>query len=408
MATSARSRQANRRKSPLHLADLDTPALLLDRARLDRNLERMRTHLARFPGVRLRPHLKTAKSIDVARLVTAGPITVSTLKEAEMFAEAGYSDMLYAVGLSPAKLPRVARLADRGVAMTLILDNIAAATAVADFVRAQDARLGVLIEIDADGKRGGLTPTDPAVVEVGHILSAAGVLRGVMTHCGGSYAARSDDALRACAAQERGSVTAAAAMLRNARLDCPVVSLGSTPTVLFATDLAGVTAAGAGGKGGGRTPPDRGVGGVGHIRSAGGVRRGVMTHCGGSYAARSDDALRACAAQERGSVTAAAAMLRNARLDCPVVSLGSTPTVLFATDLAGVTEVRAGVYMFQDLVMAGIGVCPIDDIALSVLVTVIGHRPAQGHVIVDGGWMAMRSEEHTSELQSLMRISYAV
>src|SRR3546814_6500216 len=93
MATSARSRQANRRKSPLHLADLDTPALLLDRARLDRNLERMRPHLARFPGVRLRPHLKTAKSIDVARLVTAGPITVSTLQEAEMFAEAGYSGM---------------------------------------------------------------------------------------------------------------------------------------------------------------------------------------------------------------------------------------------------------------------------------------------------------------------------
>src|SRR3546814_1764959 len=114
------------------------------------------------------------------------------------------------------------------------------------FVRAQDARLGVLIEIDADGKRGGLTPTDPAVVEVGHILSAAGVLRGVMTHCGGSYAARSDDALRACAAQERGSVTPAAAMLRNARLDCPVVSLGSTPTVLLATDLAGVTEARAG------------------------------------------------------------------------------------------------------------------------------------------------------------------
>src|SRR3546814_14229662 len=130
----------------------------------------MRTHLARFPGVRLRPHLKTAKSIDVARLVTAGPITVSTLKEAEMFAEAGYSDMLYAVGLSPAKLPRVARLADRGVAMTLILDNIAAATAVADFVRAQDARLGVLIEIDADGTRGGLTPPDPAVVDGGPIL----------------------------------------------------------------------------------------------------------------------------------------------------------------------------------------------------------------------------------------------
>src|SRR3546814_13697536 len=58
---------------------------------------------------------------------------------------------------------------------------------------------------------------------------------------------------------------------------------------------------------------------------------------------------------------------------------------------------RAGVYMFQDLVMAGIGVCPIDDIALSVLVTVIGHRPAQGHVIVDGGWMAMSRDRGTQD-----------
>src|SRR3546814_16607974 len=92
-----------RGKSPFHLAYLETHALLLHRGRLDRNHERMRTHRARVPGVRLRPHLKTAKSIDVARLGTAGPITVSTLKEAERFAEAGYSDMLYAVGLSPAK-----------------------------------------------------------------------------------------------------------------------------------------------------------------------------------------------------------------------------------------------------------------------------------------------------------------
>jgi threo-3-hydroxy-D-aspartate ammonia-lyase len=54
-----------------------------------------------------------------------------------------------------------------------------------------------------------------------------------------------------------------------------------------------------------------------------------------------------------------------------------------------VTEVRAGVYVFHDLVMHGVGVCGLDEIALSVLATVIGHRPDKGWVLVDAGWMAM-------------------
>jgi D-serine deaminase-like pyridoxal phosphate-dependent protein len=71
---------------------------------------------------------------------------------------------------------------------------------------------------------------------------------------------------------------------------------------------------------------------------------------------------------------AAAERLRAAGIEAPVVSVGSTPTALFAEQLDGVTEVRAGVFVFFDLVMAGIGVCAVDDIALSVLGTVIGHR----------------------------------
>ncbi|MGK6320334.1 alanine racemase [Sphingomonas sp. DT-204] len=280
-------------------AELETPTLLLDRERLDHNLARMRRHLARFPHVRLRPHLKTAKSVEVARLATDGPITVSTLKEAEVFADAGYSDILYAVGLSPDKLPRVARLGARGVAMTVILDNLPAAQAAAGFARSEGAGFKVLIEIDTDGHRGGLRPGDPAIVEVGRALAGAGLLAGVLTHCGGSYAARSEEALRAFAAQERDGVVAAAAMLREAGLPCPVASVGSTPTALFAEDLAGVT------------------------------------------------------------------------------------------------EVRAGVYVFQDLVMAGIGVCAIDEIAISVLATVIGHQSDRGHVIVDAGWMAMSRDRGT-------------
>src|SRR5262245_13807751 len=90
------------------LARLPTPGLLLDQQRMDRNIARLKQHLHRL-GVGLRPHLKTSKSIDIAhRLMAtpAGPATVSTLKEAEEFAAAGVRDILYAVGIAPAKLDR--------------------------------------------------------------------------------------------------------------------------------------------------------------------------------------------------------------------------------------------------------------------------------------------------------------
>lgn len=83
-----------------------------------------------------------------------------------------------------------------------------------------------------------------------------------------------------------------------------------------------------------------------------------------------------------------------------MVSVGSTPTALFAQDLAGVTEVRAGVFMFQDLVMAGIGVCTPDDLALSVLTTVIGHQADKNWIITDAGWMAL-SRDRGTERQAI-------
>lgn len=129
----------------------------------------------------------------------------------------------------------------------------------------------------------------------------------------------------------------------------------------------------------------------------GGRLRGVLTHAGASYGAVGDDALRRCAEVERASVVQAATLLREAGFACPVVSVGSTPTAHFAEALDGVTEVRAGVFVFFDLVMAGIGVCGIDDIALSVLATVIGHQPEKGWILVDAGWMAMSRDRGTAK-----------
>ncbi len=114
---------------------------------------------------------------------------------------------------------------------------------------------------------------------------------------------------------------------------------------------------------------------------------GVMTHAGGSYACRTAEERESFAEQERSRCVAAAETLRKAGFACPTVSVGSTPTALAAKNLEGVTEVRAGVYIFFDLVIAGIGSCSRDEIAISVLGTVIGHQREAGWIITDTGWM---------------------
>jgi D-serine deaminase-like pyridoxal phosphate-dependent protein len=124
---------------------------------------------------------------------------------------------------------------------------------------------------------------------------------------------------------------------------------------------------------------------------------GVMAHAGSSYDCDTPEALRAMAEQERRGTVRAAERLRGAQLPCPVVSVGSTPTALSAATLDGVTEVRAGVYVFFDLVMLNVGVCRLDDIALSVLTTVIGHQEEKGWAIVDAGWMAMSRDRGTQK-----------
>ena len=124
--------------------------------------------------------------------------------------------------------------------------------------------------------------------------------------------------------------------------------------------------------------------------------RGVLTHAGESYFADTPEALEAAAKNERAVAVTAANALQTKGLPCPVVSVGSTPTAYAAVDLTGVTEVRAGNYMFFDLVMAGIGVCDIDNLAISVVVTVIGHRASKGCIITDGGWTATSCDRGTA------------
>jgi D-serine deaminase-like pyridoxal phosphate-dependent protein len=131
------------------------------------------------------------------------------------------------------------------------------------------------------------------------------------------------------------------------------------------------------------------------LRDGGMAIGGVLAHAGSSYDCDAPDALQRLAEQERRGAVLAAERLREAGFSCPVVSVGSTPTALSARQLDGVTEVRAGVYVFFDLVMHNVGVCDATDLALSVLTTVIGHQEEKGWAIVDAGWMAMSRDRGT-------------
>lgn len=288
------------------LQELETPVLVLDRLRMERNIARLRDKLAPS-GVTLRPHVKTNKSADVTAQIGApgSPITVSTLKEADYFLGHGWTDILYAVGIVPSKLPHVERLIRRGARMTLLLDNIEAAVAVSAFCGERGLDVPVLIEIDTDGHRSGVKPDDALLLDIASALAGT---------------------------EGRGAWVA-----------------------------------------------------------------GVLTHAGDSYNCRSADAIALLAEQERAGAVHAARRLRAAGHAAPVVSVGSTPTAHFWRSLDGVTEVRAGVFVFFDLVMAGIGVCDIPDIALSVLCTVIGHQRDKGWLITDAGWMAMSRDRGTAK-----------
>jgi D-serine deaminase-like pyridoxal phosphate-dependent protein len=232
------------------LDTLQTPCLLLDEGRLRANVARMKKHLAGL-GVAFRPHLKTAKSLDVARIAMTspeGPAMVSTLREAEYFAEGGVRDMVYGVGIAPGKLARVSAIRARGVDLAVILDSIEQAEAVAAHVRDTGDRVPVLIEVDADGHRSGIAPSDAAtLVGIGrHLTEGGAVLRGVLLHAGDSYSLNDPAALATAAENERAAAVKAAESLRSAGLPCPVVSVGSTPTARFARDLTGVTEVRAG------------------------------------------------------------------------------------------------------------------------------------------------------------------
>ena len=280
--------------------DLKTPCLLLDVSRVRANAERM-TAKASALGVRLRPHIKTHKCIEVARIQTAGQsgaVTVSTLAEAKAFAANGFDDITYAVPIEPGKFGEVVEIVRSGVKLNVITDDIATPALLNEAAKNGGVTISAFMEVDCGDHRSGVPSRSQAAELIPQAISDASSLA-------------------------------------------------------FA---------------------------------------GILTHGGHSYDVPDLDGVKAVARQERDVMIELADRLRSQSIDVPVVSIGSTPTIVHADDLSGIDEVRPGNYIFFDAFQATIGSCSFDDCALTVLAAVVHRSYEQKKIIIDGGAIALSKD----------------
>jgi D-serine deaminase-like pyridoxal phosphate-dependent protein len=222
------------------MRELKTPSLVLDLTRVERNAKRM-SEKALATDVRLRPHIKTHKCIEVARIQTAGhdgAITVSTLAEARAFAKHEFTDITYAVPIERGKFDDAIEILNSGVKLNLLTDD-------AETVKALDAtgaKFDVFLKIDCGTHRVGVEPNAEQALTIPRLIADSSNLRfaGILTHAGHSYDVDSREAIRRVANHERDVMVSLSGVLRADGIGVPTVSVGSTPTMSTIDDLTGV------------------------------------------------------------------------------------------------------------------------------------------------------------------------
>lgn len=119
---------------------------------------------------------------------------------------------------------------------------------------------------------------------------------------------------------------------------------------------------------------------------------GIMNY-GNAYGTSDPEEQAAIGRREGEDAVAIAKQMRARGLRADVVTVGSTPTARHAVKVPGVTEVRAGVYAFQDLKQVSLGPATLDDCALTVMATVVSHARPDRYVL-DAGIKALAGEDY--------------
>jgi D-serine deaminase-like pyridoxal phosphate-dependent protein len=240
---------------PVQLCDprLDTPAMLVDLDVAEANITSMAA-FARRAGLRLRPHVKTHKSLAMARRqLDAGAVglCVATVSEAEVFAGAaavgeaaagtGIADLTLAYPVVGArKLTRLAEVC-RAVPATLVADSAAVIDGYAEVARVAGRTMPVLVEVDTGMRRAGALPN--AVPELaGQVSKSAGLeFAGILTHAGHAHDAVGQLGIEQVARREAAVMGDVRADLEQAGYEVRVVSAGSSLTARYLTAADGIT-----------------------------------------------------------------------------------------------------------------------------------------------------------------------
>jgi len=226
---------------------LETPRVLVDCLRLEANIARAAV-IAREAGVNLRPHIKTHKSVDIARMqlaAGASGVTASRADEAIVFLQAGIPSVTSAYPIvEAAKLDRLLLAArTAGAKLRCLADSDAGVTALHKAGERAGAPVSVFLKIDVGLHRCGVEVDDPALPRLAARIHGSPYLefKGLLSHAGQAYAAASASEVRAIARTEASLMRRAKALLEGRGIPVPEVSVGSTPTVLASDDYDGIT-----------------------------------------------------------------------------------------------------------------------------------------------------------------------
>jgi D-serine deaminase-like pyridoxal phosphate-dependent protein len=225
------------------LDEVETPAVLVELDVLDGNLARM-ADAARRHGVRLRPHAKTHKTAEIARMqlrAGAAGLCLAKSSEAEAFARAGFEDVFIAYPVVGAEKARRLLALSESMRLSVGVDSEEGASSLASAFRAAARRLDVLLKVDVGFHRVGVAPE--AAVALAQRLSRLPGLRlcGVFSFAGHAYSAATPAAVGEVGRAEASTLVETAAALRAAGLPCEEVSVGSTPTASHGMATPGVT-----------------------------------------------------------------------------------------------------------------------------------------------------------------------
>jgi len=283
------------------MTQIETPAFLVDWNKTKQNAEMM-IQKANNASVRLRPHVKTHKTIEIAEFQTQNvgkPITVSTIAELIFYYQSGFKDCTYAVPITFEKWKKLALNESINLSsVNFLTDDLQTVFAINEEAKRLNTSVNLYLKIDSGAGRAGSQPKSKRLLALAKFVNGASNLNLI----------------------------------------------------------------------------------------------GLLTHAGQSYHTSDAEQKQEIVYQEIRSIVNSAEWLESHGIVIKERSIGSTPTMMKAVDLKGITEIRPGNYIWFDLFQYNRGNCELDQIACSVITAIIGVYPERNTLLVDAGALALSKD----------------